>query len=240
VRRRLVNECFVLNRCALASVVSGADSSDWSRGERVDPGAGLPEWVLFFNVAGYDYFPRLRIEGQITDILNIAREAGLEPQDGLGEIGAARVLSILRDPSPEAPWKIRREGAVHDISSLSTNDRLASLIKSMNELALLHDFPVADIGVYLQPIVQGTACHCEFSLFYDPEVAGTVASVKALAREAAEALATKGAFFSRPYDSAVSVAFRQDPATVAALRKVKAMVDPLNLMNPGKLCFGDM
>jgi FAD/FMN-containing dehydrogenase len=30
----------------------------------------------------------------------------------------------------------------------------------------------------------------------------------------------------------------RDAAGIAALRKVKNMLDPENIMNPGKLCFG--
>ena len=36
------------------------------------------------------------------------------------------------------------------------------------------------MGVYLQPIVQGSNCHCEFNLFYDPQDAGESDLVKEL------------------------------------------------------------
>ena len=38
----------------------------------------------------------------------------------------------------------------------------------MDGLAAKAGYPVADLGVYIQPTVQGTSCHCEFNLFYDP------------------------------------------------------------------------
>jgi len=47
----------------------------------------------------------------------------------------------------------------------------------------------------------------------------------------------QGAFFSRPYGESTKTVVNKDAATVAALRKVKTIVDPNNIMNPGKLCF---
>ena len=47
----------------------------------------------------------------------------------------------------------------------------------------------------------------------------------------------KGAFFSRPYGENARTIINRDAATAAALNKVKAIVDPENVMNPGKLCF---
>ena len=29
-------------------------------------------------------------------------------------------------------------------------------------------YPASDLGMYIQPVVQGTGYHCEFNLFYDP------------------------------------------------------------------------
>jgi len=50
-------------------------------------------------------------------------------------------------------------------------------------------------------------------------------------------LASYGAFFSRPYGESARAIINRDAATYWALLKVKAMFDPNNIMNPGKLCF---
>jgi FAD/FMN-containing dehydrogenase len=98
-------------------------------------------------------------------------------------------------------------------------------------------YPASDIGVYLQPVVQGTNCHCEFNLFYDPENQGESARVKELSNRAVTSLMADGAFFSRPYGTSASTIINRDSATVSALKKVKSILDPNNVMNPGKLCF---
>jgi FAD/FMN-containing dehydrogenase len=46
-----------------------------------------------------------------------------------------------------------------------------------------------------------------------------------------------GAFFSRPYGENARMVFNRDGANVEVLKKVKAVFDPNNIMNPGKLCF---
>ena len=39
----------------------------------------------------------------------------------------------------------------------------------MNDLADKAGYPASNMGVYIQPVVQGTGYHCEFNLFYDPD-----------------------------------------------------------------------
>jgi FAD/FMN-containing dehydrogenase len=58
-----------------------------------------------------------------------------------------------------------------------------------------------------------------------------------LAATATRKLMAGGAFFSRPYGESTGVILNRDAATVAALKKVKSILDPSNIMNPGKLCF---
>jgi FAD/FMN-containing dehydrogenase len=46
-----------------------------------------------------------------------------------------------------------------------------------------------------------------------------------------------GAFFSRPYGPWADLAYGRFTEGVAALRKLKSIFDPNNILNPGKLCF---
>jgi FAD/FMN-containing dehydrogenase len=85
--------------------------------------------------------------------------------------------------------------------------------------------------------VQGVNYHCEFNLFYDSGNPREFARVRELTLNATKRLMAGGAFFSRPYGESARMIMNRDSATVATLKKVKAIVDPNNIMNPGKLCF---
>jgi len=107
----------------------------------------------------------------------------------------------------------------------------------MNDLAEKAGYNVSDIGVYIQPVVQGTSYHCEFNLFYDPENSRELNRVRELSAAAVRKLMSKGAFFSRPYGESAEMIHNRDAATVSVLKKFKKIFDPNNVMNPGKVCF---
>ena len=107
----------------------------------------------------------------------------------------------------------------------------------MNSEANKASYPASDIGVYIQPGVQGSSYHCEFNLFYDPKSSGEINQVSKLTTAATLSLMDKGAFFSRPYGLTTGEIMNRDAATVAGLTKVKNIFDPNNILNPGKLCF---
>ena len=105
------------------------------------------------------------------------------------------------------------------------------------DLAEKAGYAASDMGVYIQPVVQGTGCHCEFNLFYDPENPGELNRVKELSASATKNLMAQGAFFSRPYGENAGMIINRDAATVAVFHKFKKIFDPNNVMNPGKVCF---
>jgi FAD/FMN-containing dehydrogenase len=232
IRLRLVNECFMLNDVNLAAITAKKWAKDYQGIKD-----SLPTWVLFFNVAGYDYLPEERVRGQIEDIMSIAQRVGVEPVRAIGEVSASELLSTVQRTSGEPYWKLRYKGACHDIFFLTIYEKLPDLIDIMFDAAIEAIYPPSDIGVYLQPIVQGTNCHCEFNLFYDQNNPKELSRIRGLSTTATKNLLAKGAFFSRPYGENTSMIINRDAATVAALRKVKSIVDPNNVMNPGKLCF---
>jgi FAD/FMN-containing dehydrogenase len=231
IRLRLANECLVLNNINAAALLANNNN------EFQNLKSKLPPWVLFFNSAAYDYFPEERIKGQIEDMTAITRKTGAQAVKTLGKIHADEFLKIVRHPSAEPYWKIRNQGGCQDIFFITIYEKLDELIKTMYEAADKMDYATANIGIYLQPIVQGVNCHCEFNLFYNPQDAAETAKVKELNKIATRSLMEKGAFFSRPYGENTSLIMNRDAATIAALKKVKQITDPNRILNPGKLCF---
>jgi len=232
VRQRLVNECLVLNNTNLAAIMAKKWPADYP-----DLKDSLPPWVLFFNVAGYDYFPEDRVSSQIKGISDLTNRIGVEAVRAVGRVSAAEMLKTVQRPSAEPYWKLRYKGACHDIFFITTYDKLEGQISLMYELANEFGYPASDMGIYLQPIVQGSNCHCEFNLFYDPENPSEAERVEELSSFAVTALMATGAFFSRPYDKSARMIVNRDAAYVDALNRVKKILDPNKVMNPGKLCF---
>jgi FAD/FMN-containing dehydrogenase len=232
VRLRIANECFVVNKVNLAAIMA----KKWP-GDYLDIKDTLPAWIAFYNLAGYEYLPEERVSGQIEDVSDIAQRAGVEPVQAIGKVSAVELLKLVQKPSSEPYWKLRYKGACQDILFLTINDSLPGLIEVMYDAAEKAGYPTSDIGVYVQPIVQGSNLHCEFNLFYDLENPRESERVKELAASATRKLMDSGAFFSRPYGENAGMIINRDAATVAALKKVKMILDPDNIMNPGKLCF---
>jgi hypothetical protein len=225
------DECLVLNNSALAAILAK------KAGEYEKLRGSLPSWLLFFCLAGYEYYPEERVEYQEKEMVESAQRLGIEPANAVSGVSAYEILRMLGKPSDEPYWKLRYKGACQDIIFLTTLDRVPKFVDVMYDLVEQRGYPSSDIGMYVQPMVQGTSCHCEFNLFYDPNNAREVARVRDLYTQAGEALMNAGAFFSRPYGAMADMAYRRDGETTAALRKVKQIFDPNNIMNSGKLCF---
>jgi FAD/FMN-containing dehydrogenase len=232
VRLRLVNECLILNNTNLAAIMA----KKWP-GDYQDIKDSLPPWVLFFNLAGYDYYPQDRVSSQIKGVSGITNRIGVEAVKAVGRVSAEEMLKMVQRPSDEPYWKLRYKGACHDTFFITIYDKLQDQLSVMYELANEFGYPASDMGIYLQPIVQGVNCHCEFNLFYDPKNPGELNRVRDLSAKATGSLITKGAFFSRPYDRSARMIVNRDAALVDALTRVKEILDPNKVMNPGKLCF---
>jgi FAD/FMN-containing dehydrogenase len=232
VRLRLANECFILNNTGLASIMT----EKWP-GEYQVLKDSLAPWVLFYNVAGYHYYPAERVSSLVKGITEYSRRAGVESQKAAGNVSAADLLKAVQRPSAEPYWKLRSKGACQDIFFITTYDKLEGQISLMYKLATESGCSAADLGVYIQPIVQGSNLHCEFNLFYNPASPAEVNRIKSLTTSAINSLMATGAFFSRPYDTSARMIINRDAAYVDALTRVKAILDPNRVMNPGKLCF---
>ena len=232
IRLRMVNECFILNNTNLAAIFAEKWPADYQALKDA-----LPEWILFYTVAGYEFKPEDRVNAYLKDITDLTQRLGMEPAKAVGGLSANEILKAVRKTSREPYWKLRGKGACQDVFFLTINDQVQGQIETMDELADRSGYAISDMGAYIQPIVQGTSCHCEFNLFYDPRNSREVERVQELTISATRGLMARGAFFSRPYGETAGMILNRDAASVAVLGKFKKIFDPNNIMNPGKVCF---
>jgi hypothetical protein len=232
IRLRIPNECFILNKMSLAAIMARKWPHDYQAIKD-----SLPAWILFYNLAGYEYYPEERVGTHEKDAREIAQGVNLEPARSAGSVSAFDLLKVAQAPSAEPYWKLRYKGACQDVFFITNFQNVGGLIDYMYKAADNVGYPVPDLGIYIQPLVQGSNYHVEFNLFYDPASRQETNKVKELTASVINPLISRGAFFSRPYGENARAILNKDAATVQALRRVKTILDPDNVMNPGKLCF---
>lgn len=231
LRPKLADEFFILSSYALATILAHSAESVDELAARQAP------YTLVYGVSGFEYLPEQRVAYQEHDLAALAQAAGLWPAREVPGTTPRRMADILDDPSREPYFKLAPRGAFLDIFFLTTLHRVPDFISVMEACAREHDYPVAELGTYVQPVQHGRTCHLEFNLYFDPENPDDESATRALFSDASRALCEAGAFYSRPYGEWSDLAYARCPDTVKALRKVKDMLDPSGVLNRGKLCF---
>jgi len=222
---RLGDEVMLLNRSRLAELVEQRPQ------QRAMLRAALPEWSVLIGLAGAALLPQERIEVQEKELRALVQEFSLRLCDGYPGVARGDLVKIADG------WAESQQGAHQDIFFLTTLDKVPGFVATVQSVALKHDYRPTDIGIYVQPQHQGVAHHVEFCLPYDPEDALAVAKVKNVYLAVSEALVEQGAYFSRPYGYWSELVYRRDQTSTNILRTVKRILDPENILNPGKLCF---
>ena len=229
---RIPDDCLILNRVNFAAAFAAEESEEEFLRKQAAP------WTLLCRISGYARSPQERIRIYTGYLEEECAKKGLRPLPSPGKLEgfASRADQRLRDcDRNEIYWKLRR-GALRDIRFLAPPGRTAELSDALSELLAAH--PAEDLGITLQPQVQGRAFRIEADLYCAKEM---LEKTRLLADSAEAALFARGALFDRPDTPALSqLVFEADPVTTAAQKKLKAVFDPEGIFNPGKLCFQKM
>lgn len=236
-RKVIGYELLLLNRINLAAILSDGET------ENVEKLMGmLAPWTLILVCSGAPERPTERIEYEEETLYELAAELSLANiQTSLAGLPGIerKIVDMLRSAWPEDKtyWKWAYKGESQDLFFLTTLDKTPAFVDAVTSLAAQFDYPMVDVGCYIQPIESSRACHCEFNFFYDPENANEVAKISALYAEAARVALDLGAFYSRPYGMLADLVYPRATGYTMMLKKTKNVIDPQNIMNPGRLCF---
>ena len=236
-KRRIGYECFLLDRLNLATILTEKWPEDFNNLRKT-----LPLWTLILILSGTIRRPEERVgyEEEALREINKGEFPSLQLLTALpGAPGMERRLpGMLRQPwLEEAYWKFRYKGACQELFFITTLERAPEFIKVVDSSASKYGFDLADIGHYVQPIDFGASCHCEFNFYYDPKDLAGVERIKKLYPEIAQGLINLGALFTRPYGVLAELVYNRATSYTLALKKVKSIFDPNNILCPGNLCF---
>jgi len=224
-RRRLADEHFMLNSAALSAAL--------------DSKKQLPPWTLILGVSGHGTIADEELEYRLGDIKDIARETNVKLEENLKDVKSTEIESLLNRASEVPYWKVRVKGECREVMFTTTLDRVQELYDTFQQVAKDVGFPSDQIGAYVQPMVQGTNTHVGFDLYFRLDE-DTEAAISLLGK-GQKKLLDEGAYFSRPYGFMTSDIFEHSaPGTVDAMKRVKAIFDPNNILNPGTLCFKEV
>jgi FAD/FMN-containing dehydrogenase len=227
LRRRFSEEIFVVNNFVLASILS-----EEAKGIKKLQ-ASLPPWVLFFNIAGYARYPEKEIEWKEEQAMEMAAREGKELKDAMEGISAIKLLKVL-EGTAEKDRRLRFKDSCQILPFSTTLDRTPELTVLVGRIAGEHGYSPADIGIYVQPVIQGCECQCEVSYPYSPNDRQETERVRNLYRATANELSYKGAYYSRPYGILADITYR-DPEILNVLRKIKGILDPNDILSSGKI-----
>lgn len=228
---RMPDELFIINNVNFASLVLE------DPGKIQNLAKNLPEWNVIFSFLGRGQFSKDRIEYLEADMLEISKKFNSNVLTEIKGITNDQIVDVITK-SCKNFWKLRFKGGCQDIFFVTTMDKTPNFVVETKQFLKAQQFPVQNLGIYIQPMTQGCNCHCEFDLYYDPTNEGEINKVKKVFSELSIKLMDMGAFFNRPYGEwADEIYKRVDPEISMALKKVKNIFDPDNILNPGVLCF---
>ncbi|MFC2045295.1 FAD-binding oxidoreductase [Chloroflexota bacterium] len=238
IQRRVIGEeCLLLNNLNLAAILAQKWPEDFNTLR-----SSLPPWTLILVLGGGKRFPEERIEYEEEALREVATELAvtdlLTSMPGLPGL-ERQIPDMLRGswPKEKTYWNHAYKGSCQDLFFLTVLKEAPAFCQMIGEMVAKYDYPADDLGFYVQPMVYGGACHFQCNFYYNANNAEEVSKIKSLLSESAEAVLDRGGFFSRPYGLLADMVYNRTADYTMILKQLKKMLDPNNVMSPGRLCF---
>lgn len=230
VKYRFGDEVFILNRKGASAILGESEQ------ERKDLESRLAPWIGVVSIKWGGLRTTEKITTQTADIMDIAQEAGLVSANTLAGLPSVTILNRFLSLSGENAWKQKTAEKYKEVFFLTTMDKLKDQLEVAGTVANTHHYAMADCPVYIQPLHQGVAAHCQLILpCTDTQIESP--DMKEFYDDLSSRMMNAGAFYSRPYGVWANLVYEKNTGHADLTKKMKDIFDPNHIMNPGKLCF---
>lgn len=238
IQKRMVGqECLLLNKANLETILRGLrpDISDKIKGQ-------ISPWTVILVLSGGWRRPEEKIAYEEAALMEVLQGLGVSPpKTSLPGLPGWEhdIPRILRNPwpDPKTYWKFIPRGASQDLFFLTVMSKVPSFTSAISLTLGEYGLSMDDVGIYVQPMERGRACHYECNIFYNPDVPGDVSRVRELDERLGERCIHMGALFTIPHGPIVDMVYSRAASYTATLKKVKGLLDPNQILSPGRLCF---
>ena len=229
LRLEVTEEVFVANPLYLSLLLGGEAAEEMSRIRK-----SLAPWTLVMVVRGYEE----EVELKALDLKETASSLRLTLRDGLPGLSDAgeRTLQEIAYPAGFLSQN-RYRGAWNPIPCYTTRENLATFHGLLATLAGKHTYPQEELGFFLLPLNHGATFYFEPSFYRNPHDQSESKQVRQLFIETSGELIRQGAYFDRPYPLWAHEVYAHAPEYHRKVQEIKKMIDPGNIMNPGKLAL---
>lgn len=195
----------------------------------------LPSWTMVIGISGNDESELAYKELDIKDVLD---------QYGLKETGD---LPGLKDASARLTEEIdypkgmvnqrRYKGACNYIACMASKTQLKGFYDLTLKAAQKNESSSFELGFMIMPLNFGGSYYFEPNLYHNPNDQEGSEAARKLFMEISRSLIHAGGFFTRPYPLWADEIYFRIGTYHRKVKMVKAMLDPNNIMNPGKLAL---
>jgi FAD/FMN-containing dehydrogenase len=176
-----------------------------------------------------------RIEYQKLDLLDLAQKMNFKVEETLAADDKAGEKLLKEIDCPEGYGHFEKlKGAYNAIPFMCMAMQLPIFGMVLGQMAGAFQYDPSNIGQLLLP-VEPSRYHFQYGFYSDPTNPADHLLVKKFFEVFSGTLIKMGGFFSRPYGEWADQLFQKATAYKALIKETKAVMDPDNIMNPGKL-----
>lgn len=223
------DECFVVNRLYLACLLATG------RKEIEDLKQSIPLWTMVIGLSGND---EAELAYKELDVKDVLASYGLAVSDNLPGVADAAVRLTREIDHPRGMLGQRQyRGGCSYIACMASKTQLNGFYDITLRAAVQAAGGAAELGFMIMPLNFGGSYYFEPALYYDPSDPKDAAIKREQFMSVSRSLIHAGGYFPRPYPLWAEQVYFRMGSYHRKIKMIKKMLDPNNIMNPGKLAL---